>query len=107
VATPFPPSEHFISLDEAVDITRRYRESGQPSRWPILGFHRKAYERILGQDGCVGIRTYPAQHDDGRLTVVLVGVDEKGSDMTGGELAQVPFECPPFCDPESVLADKG
>lgn len=107
MASPFPPTDHRISLEAVVDLTARYRESGQPSRWKTFGFHRLAFERILRQPGCAGIRIYPAQHDDGRPTVVLVGVDEKGSDMTGGAIAQDPVDCPPDCDLDSVLHGKG
>src|SRR5205085_10569729 len=103
MATPFPAADHRISLDEGLLIARNYRNGSPASRWPIFGFSRPAFDRILGQPGCVGIRIYPAQHDDGRLTVVLVGVDEKGGDMVNGELAQVPWDCPPYCDEASPL----
>lgn len=98
MGTPFPPRDHTISLDDAAKLTARYRgqtRSGTP--FPVVGFHAAAYERILRQAGCVGIRAYPGQHDDGSDTVVLVGVDEKGNDMVAGELAQEPIFCPPFC----------
>jgi hypothetical protein len=103
MATPFPPSDHRISLEQAVAIARNYRNAGVTSRWPIFGFSRQALDDMLGQGGCAGIRIYPAQHDDGSLTVVLVGVDEGGSDMTQGVLAQVPWDCPPYCDEASPL----
>jgi hypothetical protein len=104
--TPIPPSDHTISLDEALEMVRRYRESKPTERpTPTLIFHRKAYDRILGQPGCVGIRAYPALRDDDRETVVLVGVDEKGSDMLG-ELAEIAVECPDVCDELSPFAQR-
>lgn len=103
MAEPIPVSDHRITLDEAVAMIRRYRDTPAEARpTPTLIFHRQAYDRILSQPGCAAIRMYPALHDDGRQTVVLVGVDEKGSDMLG-ELAQIAVECPPFCDPDSTL----
>jgi hypothetical protein len=45
----------------------------------------------------VGIRAYPAEHDDGATTMVLVGVDERGNDMVAGELAQDWITCPDVC----------
>ena len=96
--TPIPPSDHAISLDEALVMVRRYRESRPTERpTPTLIFYRTAYDRILSQPGCVAIRAYPALRDDDRETVVLVGVDEKGSDMLG-ELAEFSEECPDMSD---------
>jgi hypothetical protein len=105
MATPFPPSDHRISLDDAVAIARAYRDDTPASPWPILGFSRQALDGILGQPGCAGVRIYPARHiePDARPTVVLVGVDTSGADMMQGPLAQVPWECPPFCDEASPL----
>jgi hypothetical protein len=102
MATPIPPSDHRISLQEAVDIIRRYNASRPQAPTPTLVYHRMAYDRILGQAGCSAIRAYPALHDDGRQTSVLVGVDEAGNDMLG-ELAQEAKECPPNCSDDSVL----
>lgn len=101
---PIPPSDHAISLEDAIDIRKRHEGEEKPKRWPVMTFHRHAYERILGQPGCAAIRIYPARHPDGRLTVVMVGVDEQGADMTQGALAQEPFLCPPYCDEDSPLA---
>ena len=102
--TPIPPSDHRISLEEAVAIIRRYRESQAANPAPTLIYHRAAYDRILGQAGCTAVRAYPALHPtDGRQTVVLVGVDEKGADMLG-ELAEEGEYCPPYCDENSPLS---
>jgi hypothetical protein len=103
MATPLPPRDHKISRDDAIRITgaRRRTDHGQGER--SFAFHRMGVERVLNQPGCVGVRAYPAQHDDGTNTWVLVGVDDKGSDMVDGELAQEPFLCPPICPDENVL----
>src|SRR4051812_23695308 len=68
---PIPPSDHRITLDDAIDITKRYRDGQHPERWPVMTFHRQAYERIFDQPGSDAIRVYPAQHPDGSLTVVM------------------------------------
>ena len=103
MATPIPPTSHKITLEEGVDLTTRYRESKQEARTPTLVFNREAFDRILKQPGCVAVRLYPCLHADGKQNVVVVGVDEKGSDMTQGELSQIAMECPPICDPDSAL----
>jgi hypothetical protein len=104
MGTPIPPHDHKISVADAATLTRQYQQTKEYARpFPILAFHRDGYARILNQSGCVAIRAYPGQHEDGALTLVLVGVDDKGNDMVDGELAQQPFECPPTCSDSNVL----
>jgi hypothetical protein len=42
--------------------------------------------KILGQDGCIGIRIYGAINDNGDKTFALVGVDEENKDLMIDEL---------------------
>ena len=88
--------KHFVSLVEASLLTKRYRENS--GRGAVKGgfFGRKIYEKILDQEGCVGVRNYFAALNDGTPTVVLVGVDETGDDMVRGVLGDDAFPCPPF-----------
>lgn len=113
---PLPQRDHKIALADA----RRFAAAGRrrmpdgaaaagthaaaasPAR--AFAFHRGAIDRVLAQPGCVGVRVYPAAHDDGSATWVLVGVNEAGSDMASGELLQDPIWCPPDCDEASALA---
>ncbi|MGK4567735.1 hypothetical protein [Flavobacterium sp. 3HN19-14] len=59
---------------------------------------------ILQQDNCAGIRMYHG-HDDksGQQTLVLVGVDNDGKDMTSGIIMDRLKPCPLFCDITSEL----
>ncbi len=88
--------QHFISLVEASLLTRKYRTSA--GRGAVKGgfFSCLIYERILGQKGCLGVRSYFAALNDGTPTLVLVGVDEAGNDMIRGVLGDDAFPCPPF-----------
>jgi hypothetical protein len=108
MSTPLPDRDHKISLDEAVRLVtaRRDADAGDPNAERPFAFHRLGLDAVLAQSGCVGIRAYPAQHDDRSHTWVLVGVDKEGSDMTGGALLQDPLICPPFCS-DGVLAGNG
>jgi hypothetical protein len=101
-----PKSDHKISLDAAVKAVSRHRAAHRAAAAAVgaqpsgpYGFHAEAFQRILRQPGCVGIRVYPSMYEDGRQSLVLVGVDEKGNDMTSGELSNEPWECPPICPP--------
>lgn len=69
---------------------------------PVV-FRRETLDQLLAQPGCTGIRVYPAQHDDVKPTLVVVGVDALGNDLATGLLMQWPFECPPYCSEENPL----
>ena len=101
---PLPPVDHRISLADAAKKTKKYKAKKEHKHaFPPGAFRREAFERILQQPGCVGIRAYPAENDDGLSTIVIVGVDERGNDMYEGELAQDVFVCPEFCSDENPL----
>jgi len=93
---------HVITLDQATKLVQNYQMS--PRVPSIKGgfFGRNIFDKILAQDGCVGIRFYYAQRDDGGSTIVLVGVDIAANDMTGGVLGDIVIPCPPYCG-SSVL----
>ena len=49
------------------------------------------------------MRIYYGRDSAGEDTLVLVGVDQKGNDMTGGTLLEDPFWCPPLCGGGNTL----
>ena len=101
---PLPPRDHSISKSDAAKKTKKYKEKkAKKDRYPTLAFHAAAYKRILEQPGCVGIRSYPGEDEDGTVTMILVGVDGDGNDMVDGALEQNPFECPELCSDENEL----
>jgi hypothetical protein len=51
----------------------------------------------------VNIRTYFALNDDDKLTIVVVGVDASGADMTDGVLLNRALNCPTTCFTNSEL----
>lgn len=63
-------------------------------------FGREALEKLLAQEGCVGIRMYHARHGKGHETLVLVATDTDGRDMWKGSVAEEAMPCPPYCDPD-------
>jgi hypothetical protein len=117
---PLPPKkDHRISLDDAAKAVGRHRAAQRAAaahgranpaakaKGPY-GFHATAFQRILSQPGCVGIRIYPSLYEDGTESLVLVGIDAQGNDMTAGELSNEPWECPPYCPPtDSPLTTGG
>lgn len=99
---PLPDRNHRIALAEAAAMTRRWRE--RTPRAPKAGaFHAEQVRELLNQKGCVALRIYNAVNDKGEDNYVLVGVDDKDNDMTGGVLLEFTFLCPPFCNDDSQL----
>lgn len=98
-----------ISLATAKAWTANYR-SKNPDQVKAHFFGFEIIDKILMQNGCVGIRMYYAIDDNGGKQIVLVGVDSKGNDMTPSTLelnledpntiADISFPCPSFCPPE-------
>jgi hypothetical protein len=95
--------DHSISLKEAKELIKA-RNTGLKGTTAKGGtFNRKIFDKILAQKGCVAIRYYYAQNKDGSPTLVFVGVDAKGKDMTKATIAERQSICPPWCDSESAL----
>jgi hypothetical protein len=95
--------DHNITLQEGIELTKAYRVTTRGD--VILGqyFGKDALSNVLAQPGCVGLRMYYAKHKDGSPTLVIVGVDNKGIDMTKGLICQRAGECPPYCKGSSEL----
>ncbi|OGC89550.1 MAG: hypothetical protein A2W25_14385 [candidate division Zixibacteria bacterium RBG_16_53_22] len=94
---------HSIDLDDAAKMTANYRNAHEPGA--LLGgyFSLEGIKKILDQSNCVGIRIYNALSDDGDEHFVLVGVKSDGEDLHGGEIAEIEYQCPPYCPTASPL----
>jgi hypothetical protein len=97
---PLPePRSHRISLDEAAEQTRRFRES----RVDAAMFLRDDVQALLAQPECRGVRIYFGRNKEGRDSLVLVGVNEKGDDLPDGVVLNEAFWCPPICSSSNRL----
>jgi hypothetical protein len=93
------PKGHRIPLSEAAEQTKRHRDS------MIKGglFLRQEVDELLAQPGCSGLRFYYGRNQAGADTLILVGVDQNGKDITDGVLLDIHFPCPPVCDDNNAL----
>ena len=98
------PNPNEITLAEAITMTHAYQNdslfSGQTISAKITN---AAYLDIINQTGCVEVRTYFAKNEAGALTLVMVGVDTNGNDMTAGKIMNRHQLCPIECAPNSPL----
>ena len=99
----FPPKrDHRITLADAVAMTKAHRAAAanepKGGMWP-----REAFEALLAQPGCEGIRIYHGRRPDGSKHMIMVAVNADGADMTASTIMDLEHPCPPFCDASSPL----
>jgi hypothetical protein len=102
---PLEPRSHRISLPEAAAHTRRHRQTitGKPREADHAGaFHADQVMGLLKQKGCTALRIYHGLNERGHRSLVLVGVDQSGNDLTR-EILEICFPCPPFCGGDNEL----
>ncbi len=96
-------NSHIIPLSQATQMTHAYQNAPQYQGSTISGLiAANAYQLLLAQPGCVGVRTYFAL-EQGVLTFVVVGVDNNGNDMANGVILDGVLGCPPNCPTNSPL----
>jgi len=95
---------HIISLAEAATMTHAFQNAPQFQGLTVACMmDNNAYQQVMTQPGCAGVRTYFALDELNNLTIVIVGVDELGNDMTSGIILDRAFSCPIYCSLNSVL----
>ncbi|CAI8155807.1 MAG: Uncharacterised protein [Flavobacteriales bacterium UBA4585] len=95
---------HVISLDEAKQMTHAYQSAAQFQGLTVASMiDKEAYQLVINQPNCVNIRTYFGLNSEEKLTIVIVGVDANGEDMTDGVLLNMATNCPIFCPNNSEL----
>ena len=95
---------HDISLAAAITMTHAYANDPQfTGLTRAVKFPAAAFTDILSQPNCTAIRSYFAKSATGVLTLVMVGVDENGDDITNGKLMEFGEACPTHCYDNSPL----
>jgi hypothetical protein len=95
---------HIISLSEAATMTHAYQNAPQfQGLTKSCMMDNGSYQQLMTQPGCEGVRTYFALDDTNKLTIVVVGVDANGNDMTNGIILERAHTCPINCPNNSPL----
>jgi hypothetical protein len=92
-----------IGLDDATRLTTKYRETVSIGEMLATYFSKAALNKILGQNGCVGVRIYNGLTAGDQHCFVLVGIRSDGEDIYDGDLAEHGLPCPPYCPLQSPL----
>lgn len=97
-------NQHIITLAEATTMTHAYQNAQEfQGLTKACMIDVNAYQLVINQQGCTGIRTYFAKNSSGILTIVVVGVDANGNDLTNGVLLNKAEDCPDDCSFNSTL----
>lgn len=95
---------HIISLSEAAQMTHAFQNDSRFQGLTVACMMgNESYETVISQLGCMGLRTYFALTETGTLTIVVVGVDQNGNDMTNGVILERSYNCPINCPVNSPL----
>ena len=120
---PIPVNDHYISLDRAIDMTKRYRENRESilsekdkgkNLLPLSEtVNKEALLSFFNNPVCAAVRIYYGMSDDRQVHAIIVGVNDKNEDLlphatsvTGSDSAIIVEDlqrCPPACPPDSVL----
>lgn len=90
-------------LETAAEWTKNYRETINPGDVHAHFFGKNIIQKILDQEGCMGIRIYYALDESGKKQLIIVGADAEENDIYNGVIAERSYTCPPFCATNSPL----
>ena len=71
-----------IPLSEFEEMKARFQKDISSDDTRAVSYGKTVLEKILAQKGCVGIRFYFAKDKNGRQTLIFVGIDKNGKDIT-------------------------
>jgi hypothetical protein len=116
--------KHFIDLKKAKALTKTFRQrkdsivrnehSGKHLLPNSLYFDRDSFDILLAKSNCKGLRFYFGMDGADQVSLVAVGVNDKGEDMlttslttdetaTTEEIIDEGVRCPTQCPPDSPL----
>ncbi len=106
-------SNHFIPLQQAVDMTKLYRLN-QPSSLSISEtFDLSAIKSLIANPLAASLRIYYGMSTTGKIHAILLVADAAGNDILPSSMSFVAGDpnqivedgitCPPICPPPSLL----
>lgn len=93
-----------ITLNEAITLTHAYQNDLLFTDQTIaVKTSIETYLDIINQPGCIEVRSYFAKDLNGKLTLVVIGVDVNGNDIINGKIMDRFDHCPMQCNSNSPL----
>jgi hypothetical protein len=104
---------HDISLEEAIEMTSKFREDIQSMfkpEFPAIGilpvsetFSKSIFETLTLHEDCIAIRCYLGMDEENQVRLLFVGVDADNNDILAddddetGYIFEYGRRCPPIC----------
>ena len=124
--TPLPTNSHFISLDQAIQMTSVCRDNRDNIMAPAYKgkdilplsetYNRAAFDKLLATPGCEGLRIYYGMDQNLQLHAVVVAVNADNQDLLPSSasatstpdsdddvIVEEGQRCPPICPDPSPL----
>lgn len=118
-----PQASHRIPLDKAKEMARRYlakkkeilkpEYAGQNILIDCETFNRDAFDSILAQKDCAGIRIYFGMDENSSLRAIIVGVNSKNQNILPQSMvsptptASISADSLAGPDPDGYIAEDG
>jgi hypothetical protein len=108
-------TNHEISLQSAIEMTRLYR-ANRPANFPLSeSFDVSAVQKLLATEGAAFLRVYYGMKENDEVDAILVAVNAEGEDILpsattslvtsdGALILEDGFRCPEFCPGDSPLS---
>lgn len=113
-------STGFISLQQAIQMTTRYRQNKETVTNPSYAgrnilpvcdtFKKAVFQALLAKPNCTAIRVYYGMDENLQLRPIVVAVDQNDRDilpanatLVGQDIGDDTLRCPPHCPPPSSL----
>jgi hypothetical protein len=115
---------HFINLATAIEMTALFRAENENILAPAYQnqnilplsetFNRHAFDTLLAEEGCEGLRIYMGMDAGMKIHAIIVGVNQYNEDIlpslaanlvatSGNVIAEEGQRCPVICPQVSVL----
>lgn len=113
---PLFEDDHFIGPDDASEMTALFRDEKENilaeeyRNLDLLSncetFSRSAFDAILADEDCAGVRIYFGMNSTLKIKTIIVGVDEENNDIlppqegwnvSSAKIVQAGRPCPEFC----------
>lgn len=89
-----------IPIEQAVQWTSNYCKQAETDEGKLLTqahfYGREILQKLLDQEGCMGIRMYYGIDEEGQKQLILVGADADGNDLEEMVVDHSSI-CPPDC----------
>ena len=89
-------SGEIINLTDAKELAQNFKKNFPQETYSFFVGIEKV-KQVVNQAGCIGIRIYNGYDEaESKKNIIIIGVDENGTDMSSGVILDKTAPCPPM-----------